>query len=442
MRNEIEVSICMIVLNEEANLKKCLDSFLPIIHEKWSELIIIDTGSTDRTVGIAKEYTDKVYERKFTPWDFSAARNYGIAYATGRRILIIDADEELTQESVYIFENVLTNPKYDKYKTIFLKVKSFYSTGTGEYAEVIQPRVFDNNEDFRFHPDFNDTSDTINTGELTQYVESNPGVSAGKKVAGEIGKVMTAGPPLYSFAIHNKAQAIPEYLFSDNIFINHYGYLFTKADLFVEKKERSLPMLEAEYETNPDDLHILTHLIKTYYATADHKKVTELGDRWIELMAGVEYHAGWYAYLEVFSNLMGAYTLLDDAENAERILAEALKYSQKLIGVYLILGQYYIEHDNEERARELFEEAHLMNSQTGDPMEMLCSTNTKTIMPEILNLLATMEFSDGNFKKAGEYINEGILLNENRLPLRWDIFNKEPASERLIKNQITRKQAV
>ena len=200
-------------------------------------------------------------------------------------------------------------------------------------------------------------------------------------------------------------------------------------------------MLEAEYETNPDDLHILTHLIKTYYATADHKKVTKLGDRWIKLMAGVEYHAGWYAYLEVFSNLMGAYTLMDDAENAERILTEALKYSQRLIGVYLILGQYYIEHDNETRARELFEEAYLMSSHTGDPMEMLCSTNTKTIMPEILNLLATMEFSDGNFTKAGKYINEGIILNENRLPLRWDIFNKEPADKRLVKNLITRKQA-
>ena len=68
-----KLSICMIVKNEEANLQRCLDSFLPIIQMKddktlkpLTELIILDTGSTDRTINIAKKFTDKVYKKNLS----------------------------------------------------------------------------------------------------------------------------------------------------------------------------------------------------------------------------------------------------------------------------------------------------------------------------------------------------------------------------------------
>ena len=67
-----KLSICMIVKNEEANLQRCLDSFLPIIQMKddktlklLTELIIVDTGSTDRTINIAKKFTGAVRKRIF-----------------------------------------------------------------------------------------------------------------------------------------------------------------------------------------------------------------------------------------------------------------------------------------------------------------------------------------------------------------------------------------
>ena len=104
MNKNYRLSICMIVKDEESNLQRCLDSFLPIINMKDDEtlqplveLIIVDTGSTDRTVNVAKKYTDKVFVKEFIPWNFSDARNYGIAKATGDWIMIVDADEELTQ---------------------------------------------------------------------------------------------------------------------------------------------------------------------------------------------------------------------------------------------------------------------------------------------------------------------------------------------------------
>jgi len=104
-----KLSICMIVKNEEANLQRCLDSFLPIIQMKddktikpLTELVIVDTGSTDRTINIAKKFTDKVYKKEFIPWDFSKARNYGIRKATGDKIMYMDADEELRHECLYL----------------------------------------------------------------------------------------------------------------------------------------------------------------------------------------------------------------------------------------------------------------------------------------------------------------------------------------------------
>ncbi len=87
----MKISAVMIVKNEEAKLNRCLAS----IHHIVEEIIIVDTGSTDRTRDIAAQYTDKIYHFDWIN-DFSAARNYALAMSTGDYNLIIDADEYLT----------------------------------------------------------------------------------------------------------------------------------------------------------------------------------------------------------------------------------------------------------------------------------------------------------------------------------------------------------
>ncbi len=86
------VSLCMIVKNEEAVLARCLHS----VEAAVDEMIIVDTGSCDRTREIARQFTDHVYE---FPWidDFSAARNFSFSKATMDYCLWLDADDVLSE---------------------------------------------------------------------------------------------------------------------------------------------------------------------------------------------------------------------------------------------------------------------------------------------------------------------------------------------------------
>ncbi len=90
----ITISLCMIVKNEEKILRRCLDSVADLV----DEIVIVDTGSTDRTKSIAAEYTKAVYDFAWID-DFSAARNFAFSKATKEYIYSADADEVLDEEN-------------------------------------------------------------------------------------------------------------------------------------------------------------------------------------------------------------------------------------------------------------------------------------------------------------------------------------------------------
>lgn len=91
----------MIVKNEEQTLGRCLDSIKDIV----DEIIIIDTGSNDKTKDVASRYTDKIFDFEWID-DFSAARNYSFSKAEKEYILWLDADDVLLEEDRQRFKNL------------------------------------------------------------------------------------------------------------------------------------------------------------------------------------------------------------------------------------------------------------------------------------------------------------------------------------------------
>ena len=89
----VSISLCMIVRNEEKVLGRCLSC----VRGFADEIIIVDTGSTDRTKEIAFSFTDKVYDFKWKD-DFAATRNFAFSRGTGDYLFWLDADDVIRQE--------------------------------------------------------------------------------------------------------------------------------------------------------------------------------------------------------------------------------------------------------------------------------------------------------------------------------------------------------
>lgn len=133
----ITVSLCMIVKNEEKILARCLDSIVDLV----DEVIIVDTGSTDRTKEIAGRYTDKIYD--FT-WidDFSAARNYAFSKATKEYIYTADADEVVSEENRERFR-VLKEAMVPEIEIVQMKYGNQLQNGTVyNFDEEYRPKLF------------------------------------------------------------------------------------------------------------------------------------------------------------------------------------------------------------------------------------------------------------------------------------------------------------
>lgn len=94
----ITVSLCMIVKNEEETIERCLNSVANVM----DEIIIVDTGSTDRTKELCSRYTEKIYDFKWID-DFSVARNYSYGFASMDYIMWLDADDILLPEDNILF---------------------------------------------------------------------------------------------------------------------------------------------------------------------------------------------------------------------------------------------------------------------------------------------------------------------------------------------------
>nr|WP_314462266.1 glycosyltransferase family 2 protein [uncultured Clostridium sp.] len=150
MVHSVRLSQCMIVRNEEKNIRRALEWGKGIFHEQ----IVVDTGSDDRTVELAKKMGAKVF---YFPWidDFSAAKNFAINQAKGDWIVFLDADEYYTEESttqiipilLKIENGIFATEKPHAVRSALVNIdekRQVFSTG-------IHDRIFRNSTTLRYH---------------------------------------------------------------------------------------------------------------------------------------------------------------------------------------------------------------------------------------------------------------------------------------------------
>ena len=210
------ISVCMIVKNEEINLAACLRSVLPIAFE----IIIVDTGSTDRTIGIAEHFGAKVLKTKWKN-DFSHARNISLQAASGEWIVQVDADEQLENPNELL--NTLHNVPASVggfFIDVFSKARRA-DGGSDDYTTQL-PRIFRNHPLIRFK------------GAIHEQITDS---------------IFAAG---FEMRL-------------SHIRLMHHGYDISP-DNIRRKNERNLALLDAELSKNPGDVYLLLNRAKTYLA--------------------------------------------------------------------------------------------------------------------------------------------------------------------------------
>lgn len=222
--NHPRLSLCMIVRDEEENLRDCL---LPL-RDSFDEIIVVDTGSKDRTLQLAKEMGAKVFH---FPWqdDFSAVRNASLSYAQGDWIFWMDADDRLAQnEAQKIRELAGADVK---------RAFSFKVVNQGTQEEFYQLRLFPKLPGVKFE------------GPIHEQIE------------GSLGRLGIEVEP-------------------KEIVINHLGY----ADWERKRRKdlRDLKILKEWLAKNREDFYSGFQLASTYDAIGEPEKALELTRRSLE----------------------------------------------------------------------------------------------------------------------------------------------------------------
>ncbi len=204
------LTLSIIVKNEEKYLKECLDSVKGVV----DEIVLVDTGSNDNTINIAKEFNAKILNYKWNN-DFASARNFALENSSGDWILYLDADERLSGKSIKELKNLIRNQKQEAYHCIIKNIDE-----VGNRPSVMKyVRLFPNDKRIRFK------------GKIHEQIEQS--------------------------LMENDFNIL-----NSSIEIIHVGYSLPNEEL-KEKAKRNLLILIDEYNRNPSPYYAF-HLGQTY----------------------------------------------------------------------------------------------------------------------------------------------------------------------------------
>ena len=282
---KVTLSVCMMVKNEEHNLKRCLSSLNGIA----DELIVVDTGSNDSSVSIAESFGAKVYHH---PWenDFSKHRNQSMDYASGDWLLIFDADEEL------FVEDSLSASDLRKW--------------LGKVPADCQ-------------------SVAITLHDIQKDMQAMQFNSV---------RLFRKGVMRYEGIVHNQPKILigkPEALFCPIVSLKHYGYDLTPEQT-IAKRARTEGLLTKRLEENPDDVVAMFYLIQAYTAYSEYDNAAMYIERYEETSArtGVAFNDS------IYCTACHVYRKLMDKKNAQKWLLTGLKEHPKDLDLLMSLTEY------------------------------------------------------------------------------------------------------
>ncbi|MGR3175664.1 MAG: tetratricopeptide repeat-containing glycosyltransferase family 2 protein [Candidatus Scalindua sp.] len=388
------ISLCMIVKDEEEFLPRCLDS----VKDYVDEMIIVDTGSTDRTVEIAKSFGAKVYHHT---WEnsFSKARNYSLKYATCDWILYLDADEELSKEDAPRLKELVKN---NNYTTISLVIKNKFEDSTQEsYANMI--RLFKNFNGIYYegivhntikysgkclesslsiiHHGYNLSGNKMEekflrtATLLKEQIKADPHNPIPHRYLG----ISYMGVKMYDEAIEESKTALrlaeERGCLTGDLFVSYYiisAAFFEKGAL---KESETYAMKKVEMDDQSLDGYCILSFI--YYNLKKYDKFLKNSEKYLTLWDSITKHPErtnasishtighkWKIHL-----LRGFYYLLNGQdETGNKEIDSAINESTEIEKCHNLLGNFYLENNYLDKAEEAFKKLLDINEHTIDAM--------------------------------------------------------------------------
>jgi glycosyltransferase involved in cell wall biosynthesis len=270
------VSLCMIVRDEEEMLEACLES----CREAVSEMVIVDTGSSDRTVEIATSFGARVVHFAWTG-SFAEARNVGLEAATGSWILWLDADEQLEPGDAGRLAELTRQPWREAHWLVETNYTGQQEAGTA--SQHLALRLWRNRPAYRF------------SGAIHEQIRNSMAYDLSERF----------GPP--------------------TLRIRHYGYLKARIDER-DKHQRNLELLQGELEANPRAPFTHFNIGTEYVGMDDMQSARRHYEQGLALLR--DEHAWWelgYAPILV-SRLCGVRRMIGDLAGCDALADEVLGY--------------------------------------------------------------------------------------------------------------------
>lgn len=324
------LSLCMIVKNEERFLEQCLLSVQGLV----DEIIIVDTGSTDKTVDIARRFTEKVYAFQWCD-DFAAARNESLKQATGDWIFVLDADEAIAEQDHALIRKLILSAPATVSGFILTQRNYFKSKGDVVYGSFSGLKVHEAGDGRGFI-----------TAEGDSYFES-------KEMAGwlptPIVRLFRKEQNIaFSGRVHEDiTPSLVGEIIESSIPIHHYGKLDLESwrrkwvfyEQLGEKKAREEP-----------DYHSYFELGRQYLESGNGDPTALLRAKEMfgkSLQLNGKFWLSWF-------NLGSVHLLLQDYAAAVSSLARALVLNPSVPQIYLNLGVAYVRLKQFEKAENVF----------------------------------------------------------------------------------------